>query len=197
MANAFFHVSEDAIADVRTRYQLKRPFVLTVGTIEPRKNLALLVDAYRALPASMQDEYELVLAGPVGWADQETLERVRSVRYLGYVAESDIAALTAAATVFAYPSLYEGFGFPVAQAMAAGIPVVTSNVSALPEVAGDAALLVDPRSRNEIRYALYRLLLHPELRLAMAGQGRARAEAFRWEICAQKSWRFFREICGE
>jgi glycosyltransferase involved in cell wall biosynthesis len=195
--SAFFHVSDDAIADVRSRYQLKRRFILSIGTIEPRKNLGLLVDAYRALPASLQDEYELVLAGPVGWADRETLARVHSVHYLGYVAERDIAPLTGAATVFAYPSLYEGFGFPVAQAMAAGVPVITSNVSAMPEVAGDAALLVDPRSRNEIRDALHRLILYPNIRAAMSARGRQRAEDFRWDICAQKSWQFFRETAGE
>jgi alpha-1,3-rhamnosyl/mannosyltransferase len=195
--SAFFHVTAGAVADVRTRYQLTRPFILAIGTIEPRKNLRLLVDAYRALPASLQDENELVLAGPVGWADQETLAQVRTVRYLGYVVEPDIAPLTAAATVFAYPSLYEGFGFPLVQAMAAGVPVITSNVSALPEVAGDAALLVDPHSRNEIRDALQRLLLCPDIRAAMSDRGRARAEGFRWEICAQKSWQFFRETCGQ
>jgi glycosyltransferase involved in cell wall biosynthesis len=194
---AFFHVSADAVADVRTRYQLKRKFILSVGTIEPRKNLALLVDAYRGLTASLQDEFELVLAGPLGWADSETIARIKTVRYLGYVPERDIAALTAAASIFAYPSLYEGFGFPVAQAMAAGVPVLTSNVSALPEIAGEAALLVDPRSVSEIRDGLHRLLLHPNICAAMAQRGRERAEDFRWDLCAQKSWRFFREISGE
>jgi alpha-1,3-rhamnosyl/mannosyltransferase len=193
VASAFFHVSADAAAEVRTRYRLKRPFILSVGTIEPRKNLSLLVSAYRALPAYLQDEFQLVLAGPMGWADPATEERVRGVRYLGYVPERDIAALTAAATVFAYPSLYEGFGFPVAQAMAAGVPVVTSNVSALPEIAGDAALLVDPRSEAELRDALNRLLLYPNIRTGMSARGRERAELFRWDTCAAKSWQFFQE----
>ncbi len=109
---------------------------------------------YEALPASVRQEFELVVAGPMGWASAETAARVRSVRgvrYLGYIPEPDIAPLTAAATVFAYPSLYEGFGFPVAQAMAAGTPVITSNVSSLPEITGDAALLIDPRSVGELR----------------------------------------------
>ena len=194
---AFFHVSDAAVAAVRARYQLKRKFILSVGTIEPRKNLALLVDAYRGLTASLQDEFELVLAGPLGWADPGTLARVKTVRYLGYVPERDIAALTAAATVFAYPSLYEGFGFPVAQAMAAGVPVLTSNVSALPEIAGDSALLVDPRSVSEVRDGLGRLLLYPHICAAMTQRGRERAEQFRWDLCAQKSWRFFREACGQ
>jgi alpha-1,3-rhamnosyl/mannosyltransferase len=156
----------------------------------------VLVNAYRALPAYLQDEFQLVLAGPMGWADRDTEERVRGVRYLGYVPERDIAALTAAATLFAYPSLYEGFGFPVAQAMAAGVPAITSNVSALPEIAGDAALLVDPRSETELRDALQRLLLYPHIRAGMAERGRERAEQFHWETCAAKSWQFFQEVSG-
>jgi glycosyltransferase involved in cell wall biosynthesis len=197
VASSFFNVPADAAAQMRERYQLKRQFILSVGTIEPRKNLRGLVDAYRALPGYLQDEFELVLAGPMGWADAETASRVRAVRYLGYVPESDMAPLTAAATVFAYPSLYEGFGFPVAQAMAAGVPVLTSNISALPEITGDAALLVDPRSQTEIRDGLSRLLLYPNIRASMAERGRERAEQFRWENCAAKSWQFFQEALGK
>jgi alpha-1,3-rhamnosyl/mannosyltransferase len=196
VADAFFHVSPQAVEQVRARYRLKPHFVLSIGTVEPRKNLDALVSAFRALPAAMQDEFELVLAGPMGWASRSTVERISGVRYLGYVPERDIAALTAAATVFAYPSLYEGFGFPVAQAMAAGVPVITSNVSALPEIAGDAALLVDPRSQAELRDALQRLLLYPNIRQGMSARGRERAEHFRWDTCAAKSWQFFREVLG-
>ena len=193
VAAAFFDVPEGAIADVRARYRLTRPVILSVGTVEPRKNFRGLVGAWRALPAELRAEYELVVAGPMGWADAETERDVRSARYLGYVPETDIAALTASAAIFAYPSLYEGFGFPVAQAMAAGVPVITSNVSALPEIAGDAAVLVDPRSETELRDALRRLLEDPVLRAELARRGRRRAEQFRWEICAAKSWRFFAE----
>jgi alpha-1,3-rhamnosyl/mannosyltransferase len=196
VADAFFHVAPGAVEQVRARYGLRRPFVLFIGTVEPRKNLDGLVSAFQVLPAAVRDEFELVLAGPIGWADRATVERVRAARYLGYVPERDIAALTAAATVFAYPSLYEGFGFPVAQAMAAGVPVVTSNVSALPEIAGDAALLVDPRSQSELREALERLLLYPDIRARMSARGRERAERFRWDTCAAKSWQFFREASG-
>jgi alpha-1,3-rhamnosyl/mannosyltransferase len=193
VAEAFF----DADAgDVRERYGLKRPFVLFLGTIEPRKNLDTLLSAYEGLPADMRAEFELVVAGPSGWASAETMARLGAVRRLGYVPEADVAALTAAATVFAYPSLYEGFGFPVAQAMAAGTPVVTSNVSSLPEVTGDAAALVDPRSVSEVRGALARLLTDPAMRASMAARGRERARAFRWEECAAQSLRFFRKVAG-
>jgi alpha-1,3-rhamnosyl/mannosyltransferase len=196
IAAPFFDPSAEAIDAVRARYSLTRPFVLFVGTIEPRKNIDMLLDAYEALPASVRQEFELVVAGPMGWASAETAARVRNVRYLGYIPEPDIAPLTAAATVFAYPSLYEGFGFPVAQAMAAGTPVIASNVSSLPEITGDAAVLIDPRSVSELRDALSRLLLSPTLRADLAARGRERACAFRWEACAAQSLVFFREVAG-
>lgn len=196
VAAAFFECAPQAANAVRRRYRLDRPFVLFVGTIEPRKNLDVLLDAFAALPADVRAEYELVVAGPVGWQSAATVERLRTVRYLGYIPEPDLAPLTAAAAVFAYPSLYEGFGFPVAQAMAAGVPVVTSNVSSLPEVAGDAALLVDPRSQAELTGALQTLLTTPELRTRLAAAGRARAESFRWAQCAARSLAFFRQITG-
>jgi alpha-1,3-rhamnosyl/mannosyltransferase len=196
IAAPFFDPGAEAVAAVRARYRLNRPFVLFIGTIEPRKNIDMLLDAFEALPASVRQEFDLVLAGPMGWAPAQTAARVRSVRYLGYIPEPDIAPLTAAAAVFAYPSLYEGFGFPVAQAMAAGTPVITSNVSSLPEIAGDAALLVDPRSLAELRDALSRLLLSPTLRAALAAKGRARARAFSWEACAAQSLVFFQQVAG-
>jgi alpha-1,3-rhamnosyl/mannosyltransferase len=196
IAAAFFDPSGETVDAVRARYGLNGPFVLFIGTIEPRKNIDMLLDAYQGLPAPVRQEFELVVAGPMGWAAAETAARLRRVRYLGYVPEPDIAPLTAAATVFAYPSLYEGFGFPVAQAMAAGTPVITSNVSSLPEITGDAALLIDPRSLGELRDGLSRLLLSPTLRAELAGKGRARARAFRWEACAARSLVFFREIAG-
>ena len=191
IADAFFDPPAERVDEVRKRYGLLRPFVLFVGTIEPRKNLDLLLDAYESLPASTREEVSLVVAGPLGWAPDRTVARLRAVRYLGYVAERDLAPLTAAAEAFVYPSLYEGFGFPVAQAMAAGTPVITSNVSSLPEIAGDAALLVDPRSQSELRAALARLLGSEALRNSLRAMGRQQARQFRWEVCAEKSLEFF------
>jgi len=191
---AFFEIRAEDIGRVRRQYRLERPFVLFVGTIEPRKNLDTLLDAYELLPSSTREEFEMVIAGPVGWADPKTTARLSRVRYLGYLPEADVAPLTAAAAVFAFPSLYEGFGFPLAQALAAGVPAITSNVSSLPEVAGDAALLVDPRSTAELRDALSRLLLSPETRARLAARGRQRAESFRWEACAAASLRFFESV---
>lgn len=113
---------------------------------------------------------------------------------MGYVDEAALAPLTAGALVFAYPSLYEGFGFPVVQAMAAGVPVLTSNISALPEVTGDAAELVDPLSVSEIVTALDRLLTSPSMREELAVLGKARAQMFRWSRTAHRSIHFFQKV---
>jgi glycosyltransferase involved in cell wall biosynthesis len=174
-----------------------RPYILYLGTIEPRKNVDTLLDAWSSF--RLQGDFDLVIAGASGWSSETTLARLASrpvgVRYLGYVAEDELPGLVAGASAFVYPSLYEGFGFPVAQAMAAGVPVITSNTSCLPEVAGDGALLVDPRSSGEIRAAMEKLLTSPSLRqqLRTAGVARARRE-YRWDICARKSLEFFSRV---
>jgi glycosyltransferase involved in cell wall biosynthesis len=174
-----------------------RPYALYVGTIEPRKNLDALLDAWAMLKPTFRAEFDLLIAGPRGWSSEQTFARIqREAAYLGYVPEADLPGLTAGATVFAYPSLYEGFGFPVAQAMAAGSPVITSNNSCLPEIAGNAALLVDPRSPSEIAAALTCLFESESLRADFAARGRQRANLFRWEKCATESLHFFRGVCG-
>jgi alpha-1,3-rhamnosyl/mannosyltransferase len=199
VADAFFEVTRADAARVREHYQLTRPYVLFVGTIEPRKNLGRLLDAWQQLPRSLGEEFELILAGPVGWGDTGVVDRVQSLpnaRYLHYVPEADLAGLTAGAAAFAYPSLYEGFGFPVAQAMAAGVPVLTANVSAMPEVSGGAAVLVDPLSVAEIAAGLEKLLSSPSLRERLVREGRERAARYRWEECARESMAFFERVMG-
>lgn len=172
----------------------ERPYIFYLGAIEPRKNVDTLLDAWSAF--RFRSDFDLIIAGASGWAGEKTLARLASqpagVRYLGYVPEDELPGLMAGATAFIYPSLYEGFGFPVAQAMAAGIPVITSNSSCLPEVAGDGALLVDPRSATEIREAMEKLLISPTLRKRLGAAGFERAQhEYRWEICARKSLEFF------
>lgn len=179
----------------------KKPYVLSLGTIEPRKNIDALLDAWGGLRAELREAFDLVVAGPAGWASEKTVARLGAapagVEWLGYVSESDLPALTAGATAMAYPSLYEGFGLPLAQAMAAGVACVTSNVSSMPEVAGEGALLVDPGSLDELRAALERVLEDAELRQRLGAAGRARAEAcFRWGGIARQSWRFFHRVAG-
>lgn len=194
--HAYFEVEPALVDAVRKKYSLARPYVLFVGTIEPRKNVSLLLDAFESLPSSIRERYQLVLAGSPGWASGNTMRRLQHVRYLGYVPEDLMPGLTAGATTFVYPSLYEGFGFPVVQAMAAGVPVITSNGSALAEVAGGAALLVDPRSQSELHHAMSRMLTSEGLRMALGAAGKAKAERFHWERCAERSVKFFERVCG-
>ncbi len=200
VSEAFFQVTPEERTAVAKKYQLSKPYVLFVGTIEPRKNLDRLLDAWAGIRPSLRGEFELVIAGPSGWGVSHTVNRLRSApsatRYLGYVPEDDLPGLTAAATAFAYPSLYEGFGFPVVQAMASGVPVLTSNVSSLPEITGGAAVLVAPQSIADITGGLERLLLGASLRQELSENGRRRASEFRWETCAERSIRFFEKVAG-
>ncbi len=193
-------VPEEYFAPV-DQVQPGKPYVLTVGTIEPRKNIDLLLDSWQALPADVRDEFDLIIAGPAGWKSDRTLARLQSgmagVRYLGYVPESELPGLTAGATVHAYPSLYEGFGFPLAQAMAAGVASVTSTVSSMPEVSAGSALLIDPHSQREVRDALLRLLTTPALRTQLGERGRAHAAShYRWPLIARRSWEFFERVAA-
>lgn len=199
VSDAYFRVPAEQVLAVKDDLQLNKPYVLTVGTIEPRKNLDRLLDAWMLVRQDLRDEFDLVIAGPAGWAAAKTVERLKStpaVRLVGYVPEEFLPALTAGALVFAYPSLYEGFGFPVAQAMAAGVPVLTSNISSLPEVTGRAAELVDPLSVNEIRAGLERLLESPHRREDLAIRAKEKAQAYRWERCAHRSMAFFAQVAG-
>jgi glycosyltransferase involved in cell wall biosynthesis len=187
------------VADVyfgAQRRPSERPYVLYLGTIEPRKNVDTLLDAWAGM--RFRREFDLVIAGPRGWASEKTMARLASrpegVRYLGYIPEDELPGLVAGATAFVYPSIYEGFGLPVAQALAAGVPVITSNVSSLPEVTGEAALLVDPRSAAELAAAMDRLLSSPDLQQQLRAAGPARAEQFRWSANARKSLEFFRRL---
>lgn len=177
-----------------------KPYVLYVGAIEPRKNVDRLLDAWHLLKPSLREEFDLVVAGATGWQSERTVRRleagIRDIRYLRYVPEQELPGLTAGATAFVYPSLYEGFGFPVAQAMACGVPVITSNNSCLPEIVGPGGLFVDPRSPIEIAAALERLLTSPGVRDRLGAAGAVHAHRYRWEICAQKSLEFFRRVCG-
>jgi glycosyltransferase involved in cell wall biosynthesis len=175
----------------------EKPYVLFVGTIEPRKNIETLLDAWRDLSSDLRREFDLVIAGPVGWKSEAIVARIRSeAAWLGYVPESQLPGLTAGATMLAYPSLYEGFGFPVAQAMAARVAVLTSNSSCLPEVTAGGALLVDPLSPAEIAAGLTRLLTSESERSRLALLGRKRAEQYRWEECATRTLMFFRRVAS-
>jgi glycosyltransferase involved in cell wall biosynthesis len=174
----------------------ERPYALFVGAIEPRKNLTVLLDAWQS--SRLYQDFDLRIAGPPGWSSRDTMARLAArpagVQYLGYVAEDELPGLTAGAAVFVYPSLYEGFGFPVAQAMAAAVPVVTSNVSCLPEITGGGGIFVDPHSSEELASALKRLFADQALRQQYGRAGRQQAERYRWEQCARQSLAFFNKV---
>ena len=177
---------------------LERPYVLAAGTLEPRKNLVRLIEAWAALPEAVRDGHLLALVGPRGWDLDATLAaasaRPQDVRLLGFVDDAELAALYAGCACFVYPSLYEGFGLPVLEAMAAGAPVVTSTVSSLPEVAGDAALLVDPLDVRGLRDAIEALLTDPARAAALRESGRARAATFSWERTARETRALLRSL---
>lgn len=182
--------------DAQPRARAK-PYVLFVGTIEPRKNLDTLLDAWGAMKRDLRQQFDLVIAGPQGWNSASTMERIRQeAKYLGYVPEAEMPGLVAGAALFVYPSLYEGFGFPVVQAMAANVAVLCSGTSCLPEIAGEAGAYVDPRSAGDMAAQLTRLLESREERSRLAQLGRVKAECYRWERCARESLAFFREIAG-
>jgi glycosyltransferase involved in cell wall biosynthesis len=183
---------------LHARLQLPPRFVLYLGTLEPRKNLQGLLEAFARLPSSLQQEFPLVLAGVRGWKRgyfQSRLSELTTagvVHTLGYVAQADIPALLRAATVLAFPSLYEGFGLPVLEAAACGTPVLCSCAASLPEVMGEAACFVDPTSADDIATALVRLLDDEALRRNLSEAGRERSQLFSWERCAADTLQAYR-----
>jgi glycosyltransferase involved in cell wall biosynthesis len=190
---------QDRLEDIRVRYGLPRGVILSVGVIEPRKNLETLVRAY-AQAKSLHADYCLVVAGDLGWKCEAVFRAVEKcglkekVIFPGFIPEEDLAALYNLSRLFVYPSLYEGFGLPVLEAMACGVPVITSNVSAMPEIAGDSALLIDPRSCEELAQAMCRALQDNELRRAMSQKGIERSKFFSWEKTARETLKVYEEV---
>ena len=190
-ADRTFHQpgTPERLASVARRHGVEPGrYVMATGTLEPRKNLPRLIRAHASLPPELRDAHPLLIAGPRGWEEQEIIGAVAGgggVRLAGYVPDDELAALYAACAVFCYPSLYEGFGLPVLEAMATGAPVVTSKVSSIPEVGGDAVVYVDPEDEAAIGAALERLLTSPEERAELAERGRRRAAEFSWERTAR------------
>lgn len=187
----FCPVTDKALlAGVLARHGLAKPFILSVGTIEPRKNLVRLIEAFSRL--GRQGEFDLVIVGGRGWMSEEIFSAparfgvAPAVRFLGYVPESDLPALYSLASLFVYASLYEGFGLPVLEAMACGAPVITSDNSSMPEVAGEAAVLVDPRSVEGIQNSIARLLEDGNARSELGRRGRERAARFTWDASARR-----------
>ena len=172
--------------------------ILNVGAIQRRKNIARLVEAFETVDSG----WRLVLAGSSGYGSADILARIEQspardrISVLGYVSHDDLARWYCRAMIFAFPSLDEGFGMPVLEAMAAGTPVVTSNRSALPEVAGEAAVLVDPGDTEALGVALRELARKEDLRRDLAWRGMARARLFTWEKAVRQTWEIYQEVLG-
>ncbi|MQL52259.1 glycosyltransferase [Desulfofundulus thermobenzoicus] len=189
-------VDSGTFESVRQRYRLPEHFFLYVGALQPRKNLIRLLTAYTTA-RSRGIEWPLVVAGPRAWLYEDivaALDATPGVRYLDYVPFADLPVLYSLAGAFVYIPLYEGFGLPVLEAMACGTPVITSSVSSLPEVAGDAAVLVDPYDTEAIATALQRMAEDEELQRALREKGLARAREFSWERCARETLGVFEEV---
>lgn len=172
-------------------------YSLYVGTIEPRKNLIRLITAYEMLPEKLRRQWPLVLAGSRGWQSEDIHHRMRKaadegwLRYLDYVPQSELPALYAGARLFAFPSLYEGFGLPPLEAMASGVPVITSNTSSLPEVVGNAAITIQPEDTQAINTALHQALEDETWREKSIRAGVVRAAELTWEMCAFKTYQIY------
>jgi len=196
----FRPASPETIAAVRARYNLPEHFILYVGTIEPRKNLTALLEAFHYLLAT--HDLRLVIVGKKGWLYEGFFRRLRElgledrVIFTGYVPDEDLPAIYSAADLFVFPSLYEGFGLPVLEAMACGVPVICSNTSSLPEVAGDAALLVDPADVWALAGAMEQALTDEHLRSELMAKGLERARWFTWEKAAAKTLEVYRGVLG-
>jgi glycosyltransferase involved in cell wall biosynthesis len=186
-------------APILKRLRVPTPFVLFVGTLEPRKNLVRLVRAYRR--AARAVPHTLVLAGPLGWRSgairrELAVHGAGRVIVTGRVSETDLDALHRGADAFVYPSLYEGFGLPVLDAMARSVPVITSNTSSLPELVGSAAIQISPGSTGELAAALERLLSDEEERSTLGNAGRARAREYTWERTARATLDVYERVAA-
>ena len=177
-------------------------YFLSVGTMEPRKNLQATVKAYASLPAAVRERHPLVIAGMKGWRTTaierllEPLVECGQARLLGYLAREDLAAVTAGALAMVYPSIYEGFGFPPLEAMGCGVPPISSNVSSLPEVVGDAGLQVDPSDIDGLAGAMRMMADDEALRASLSRRSLARAADFTWDRCVARTAAAYRRAAS-
>ena len=199
------NIDREAADAVLEKRELERgKYFFYLGTIEPRKNIYRMVGAYAKcamrLKAEGKEVPKLVLGGKLGWYYDEILERIKkeniedNIRLLGYVDENEKPSLYSGALAFTFPSLYEGFGLPIAEAMACGTPVLTSNSTSLAEIAGDSAILCDAMSEEDMAEGMYRLATEPELRAELSAKGPMRAREFDWDASAEKLYKLYGEV---
>jgi glycosyltransferase involved in cell wall biosynthesis len=193
----FHRLDESSINAFRKQVGMERPFVLFVGTLEPRKNLPALLSAFESIADDVP--HDLVLIGPEGWLTDEIhemanfLQRSGRLQLRGFVPDGQLPAWYSACDLFAFPSLYEGFGLPALEAMACGAPVVTSGTSSLPELVGDGAVMIDPTSAEAIAGGLRRVLTTPALSADLSHRGQERAKSFTWRCTAELTVEAYRE----
>ncbi|MDD5625962.1 MAG: glycosyltransferase family 1 protein [Patescibacteria group bacterium] len=195
--------SEDSIQKIKSKYGIKKDYLLFLGTLDLRKNIIRIISAYERLREKMKSnslpDIQLVLAGAKGFKFHDIEKKISASKYKkdiilpGYIAADDLNPLFGGAKVFVFPSFYEGFGLSILEAMANGIPVVTSNVSAMPETAGGHAVLVDLYDVSQINEALYRLLTNKELRDKLSEEGKRYAQKFNWDKTAEETLKIYKE----
>jgi len=195
--------NDDKLISVQKKYYLPYKFILSLETFEPRKNILSLIKSYEALQRlghPVFDKYALVIAGACGWKYGEIFKAIANSPYKkkivlpGFIVDEDKPALYNLASVFVYPSLYEGFGFPPLEAMASGTPVITSHSSSLPEVVGEAGILIDPYQPEELFQALQQVLLDQEFANLLQKKGTERASFFSWDKTAQSTYEIFEAV---
>lgn len=202
--NRWFQSQENIFLDaIKTKYDLPDRYLLSVGTIQPRKNIERVVEAHQKLSAKVRQEVPLVIVGRHGWMCDELIKKLESgcykdsVIWLRHLPDEELVAVVQMATALVFASLGEGFGLPVLEAFAAGTPVITSNTTSLPEVAGDAALLVNPIDVDEISHTMARIIEDNQLVINLQEEGRLRAKAYTWEKTASLTVQSYRKVLNQ
>lgn len=189
-----------SMEELKAKYHIENSYILFVGTLQPRKNISRLIEAYAKLPQSIKDKIDLVVVGKKGWLYEDILAAPEkfgvesSVKFLNFVPDEDLSELYKHAMCFVLPSLYEGFGLPVLEAMKHNCPVITSNVSSLPEAGGEAALYVDPLKVSDITDKLEKLLTDGDLRKKLIEKGKKQITKFSWEKTAKETLDVLKEV---
>jgi len=199
----FKELPDSLIANVATKYQLKKDFFLFVGTIQPRKNVSRLVEAYLSLPDAIKKNTSLIIVGRDGWGCDDLVHKLssyhfgNSIRWLNHIPHDDLIPLMKSAKALVYPTLYEGFGLPVLEAFASKVPVISSNTTSIPEVAEDAALLIDPTDSSSLSLGMQKIIEHPTLSSDLIKKGYLRALDFTWENTAIKTIDVYNQVLME
>lgn len=200
---SFRPIKENEVKKKLSKFNIQKPYIMFLGTLEPRKNIPTLIRAFTALKKKKNIPHKLVLVGQKGWFFQEIEKALEESLYRdeiifpGYIPDEDIPALYNGAEIFVYPSFYEGFGLPVLEAMQCGTPVITSNISSMPEIGGDACYYIEPKSLDDLTRGLEKIIENTDLRKKMSQKGIERAKQFSWEKCAKETLRIYTQTAGK